>query len=113
MARADVPSVDETYELLSHREGRLVLQYFDQHDNPVKLENIALMVARWETPNGETPSEEKIEHVSQKLHDEYLPWFAELGLATYDSNGQMVRYDATVISTAIENAEATLAFVWS
>lgn len=113
MARADVPSVDETFEFLSHSKGRLILQYFDQYANPIKLEDIAPMVARWESMNGETPSEDDVELVSETLHEKYLPWLTELGFATYDNGGRMVRYDAATISTAIENADAMLEFVWT
>lgn len=113
MARADVPSVDEMYELLSHNRGRLVLQYFDQHANPIKLENIAPKVARWESPDGVTPTDEEIEVVRETLHDEYLPWLTEMGLATYDTSGRMARYDAATITIAIENVGATLEFVWT
>jgi hypothetical protein len=113
MARADVPSVDETFELLSHSRGRFVLQYFDQYANPIKLEDIAPMVARWEMPDGVAPSDEDIEQVSNGLHETFLPWIADIGLATYDASGRMVRYDETTISTAIDNADATLAFVWN
>lgn len=110
MARADVPSVDETFELLSHHRGRLVLQYFDQHSNPVKLEDLAPMVARWERADDDGPT---ADDVRETLHQQYLPWLSELGLATYDTNGQMVRYDEATISTAIENADATLQFLWT
>lgn len=113
MARADVPSVDETFELLSHSRGRFVLQYFDQYANPVKLEDIALMVARWEKTDGTTPADEDVERVREDLHEEFLPWFADLGLATYDTGGRMVRYNERSISTAVENAGETLAFVWN
>jgi hypothetical protein len=113
MARADVPSVDETFELLSHSRGRFVLQYFDQNANPIKLEDIAPMVARWEAHDGANPSDEEVELVSERLHDEYLPWLADLGLVSYDANGRMVRYDPTTISTALGNADETLKFVWN
>ena len=113
MARADVPSVDETFELLSHSRGRFVLQYFDQYANPIKLEDIAPMVARWEALDGAAPSDEDIELVRDGLHEDCLPWLADLGLATYDASGRMVRYDEETISTAIDNADATREFVWS
>lgn len=113
MARSDVPSVDETFELLSHNWGRLVLQYFDQHPNPVKLEEMAPTVARWDAPDSTVPTEEEIDHVAERLHDEYLPWLADMGLAVYDSDGRMLRYDAGTITTAIENVDAVVQFVWT
>jgi hypothetical protein len=113
MRRTAGPSVDETYELLSHRTGRLVLQYFDQHPNPVKLEEIAPKIAHWEARSGTAPTDEDVDAVRTALHGKYFPWLVNLGLATYDSDGQMVRYDAEEITTAIANVDAVLKFVWS
>lgn len=113
MARAESPTIDETFRLLSHSRARLVLQYFDQHANPVKLEDLTEMVARWEAPEGSTPAAEDSEHVSDALHEDCLPRLAELGLVTYDPDGRMARYHEDDITTAIANARTVLGFVWS
>lgn len=106
------PDIDDVYELLGHSRGRLVLQYFDQHDNPVRLEDLAPLVARWEQ-DGSNPTDQAVENVRQALHEEYLPMFADLGLVTYDSRGDMVRYDSQAITTVIRNARDVLAFIWT
>ena len=113
MARAESPTIDETFELLSHSRARLVLQYFDQYPNPVKLEDISEMVARWEAPEGTSPTPEDRELVRENLHEECLPWMATLGLVTYDPDGRMARYDGGAISTAMANAKMVLGFLWS
>lgn len=113
MATADVPEVDDVYELLSHDRGRLVLQYFDQHENPICLEDLSLLVARWEHDSGSHPPEQEIEDVCRALREEYLPWFANLGLVTYDAEGGVLRYDAEAITTAVRNARDVLDFVWN
>jgi hypothetical protein len=113
MARAESPTIDETFELLSQGRARLVLQYFDQHANPVKLEDLTEMVARWEAPEGSAPSAADREQVGDALHEECLPRLADIGLVTYDPDGRMVRYHAEAITTAMANARTVVGFVWS
>jgi hypothetical protein len=112
MSRVDVPSVDETFELLSRPRGRLVLQYFDQHQNPIRTEKMAERIARWEHDGGDAPTDQSVSEVERALAEDLFPRLADLGLATYDANGDVIRYDAETITTALRNAEDVLAFLW-
>lgn len=107
----DHASINETFALISHPRRRLVLQYFNQHSNPIAVGDLAARVARWEHP-GEEPPAHEVEQVQETLTTTHLPNFAKTVLATHDTDRDEVTYDGDAIAASLVNVHDIIGFLW-
>ncbi len=84
-------SRNDAFHVLSNRRRRYALHYLHQCDGSVALRDLAEQVAAWEndTTLAEVESSER-KSVYISLHQSHLPKMDEVGVVTYDKDGNVV-----------------------
>lgn len=82
------PQLDATLDLLSDKRRRYVLYYLREQGGTVSLEELADMVAAWESDD-ESPDHPQ---VLADLHHSHLPRLDEAGAVTFDPEDGYVAF---------------------
>ena len=99
------PTLDQIFEVLSHRRRRYVLYYLRHvSDGVASIEDIATHVAQFECT-----SENADDHqasILTSLQHVHLPKLEEAGVVEYDERSEMVRYwQQPTLDEWVEHAE--------